>query len=458
MPKNIVSVTDFGAKPNDGNTQTQAFQTAIDYCFENGGGEVAVPEGEYIIGDIRLRSNITLHLLKNAKIIGSRDINDYANIYGDKIETLPPGQVTKARWIKSDEWIKKGGGFKTHLYTAGSYWNYGIIRAVYAENIAVIGEEGSVIDGKNVYDPKGEEGYRGPHCVNMHFCKNVKFEGCTVRNAGNWAYAIFQSENIIFNNLSVLGGHDALHTRACDNVVITDCKLMTGDDCIAGFNNNDVIIRNCELSSACSAFRFGGNNIRIENCFAYGPCRYQFRGSFSEEEKVLGKSVSEAARNNMLCFYTNFVTDDLPAKRPSGKITVKNCTVKGADRFFHMNLSGNEPWQRGNPPTDISFENIKACDIKTGIYAYGNEAVPFNLTIKDFEFSYRKGSEKEPFIRGAYFGKINLENVSVNNYKGNSFIKVWSDDTDVTVKNLKCDINRDEFIVRATEKFKCSPI
>ena len=62
-----VNVTDFGAMPNKDEIQTKFFQDAIDYCFNNG-GEVVVPEGEYVIGDIRLRSNITLHLLENAKI------------------------------------------------------------------------------------------------------------------------------------------------------------------------------------------------------------------------------------------------------------------------------------------------------------------------------------------------------------------------------------------------------
>lgn len=190
-----------------------------------------------------------------------------------------------------------GGGFKTHLYTAGSYWNYGLIRAVYAQNVAIIGEEGSVIDGRNVFNKDGEEDYRGPHAINMHFCKNVKFYGYTVADASNWAHTIFQSENVTFNNVSVFAGHDALHTRTCDNVTITNCHLETGNDAIAGFNNNDVVIRDCYISSACSAFRFGGNNILIENCDVFVPCKYQFRGSFSYEEKMKGLKISGKGRN-----------------------------------------------------------------------------------------------------------------------------------------------------------------
>lgn len=180
-----VSVIDFGAVPNADTVQTKAFQSAINHCFLKGGGEVQVPCGTYIIGDIRIRSNVTLHLLENAVIKGSKNPHDYRNILNDKLEPLPEKELTDAHWYNPFEWKRMGGGFKTHLYTAGSYWNYGIIRAAFAENIAVIGENGSLIDGNNVYDPEGEEDYRGPHAINMHFCKNVLFRGYTVKDSSN---------------------------------------------------------------------------------------------------------------------------------------------------------------------------------------------------------------------------------------------------------------------------------
>lgn len=452
-----VTVVDFGAKPNNDTVQTQEFQRAIDYCFAAGGGEVVVPAGEYIIGDIRLRSNITLHLMENAKLLGSCNPEDYVNIYNDKVEPLPVEQATRARWYTVDEWTKMGGGFKKHLYTAGSYWNYGIIRAVYAENVTIIGEKGSEIVGQNAYDPDGEENYRGPHSINMHFCKNIRFVGYTVVDSANWSHAIFHSQDIVFDEITVLGGHDALHTRACDNVVIKNCKLITGDDCIAGFNNNNVTISNCKISSACSAFRYGGNNILIEDCNIYGPCQYQFRGRFTQEEKMSRAKTSKVARNNMLSFYTNFVSDDLPVRIQPGNIVIRNCTVKGADRFLHLNLSGNEPWQNGNPPTDITFENVKAEDIGTGLYAYGSENSLFDLTLKNIEYRVREGYEKEPFIKAAHFGNIMLENVQIDNYSADDFIKTWSDGGTIKISNLKANIKEDIRTI-AKEPFECNPI
>ena len=454
----IVSVADYGAVAGQQETQTKYFQKAIDDCFLAGGGEVLIPEGEFIIGDIRLRSNVTLHLLENAKLLGSLDIQDYMNIYHDRLEPLPEEQATKAKWYRSREWRQMGGGFKVHLYTAGSYWNYGMIRAVYAENISIIGEKGSVIDGRNVYDSNGEENYRGPHGINMHFCKNVRFQGYTIKNTGNWSHLIFQSKDIVFNDITVLAGHDALHTRACQNVLAENCKLITGDDAIAGFNNVDVVIRNCEISSACSAFRYGGTNVLIEKCNVYGPCKYQFRGSFSKEEKIARVSTSAVARNNMLCFYTNFVSDDLPLIKPIGNIVIRDCTVSGADEFLHLNLSGNENWQSGDPPTDITFENIIANDIKEGLYAYGNGNVLFELILNNVQYSARENYDQTAFIKAAYFSKIKLNHVKLLNYNYEAIVKSWSDGGTVEVNHLECDVVKYKIREQPQEPFVCKAI
>ena len=452
------NVVDFGAVANVEASQTAAFQAALDACFQAGGGEVEVPEGTYVIGDIRLRSNTTLHLLENAVLLGSRDAWDYMHINDDTLEPLPEEQNTRVRWVGPRKWIEMGGGFKKHLYTVGSYWSYAMIRAAFAENIAVIGEKGSVIDGRNVFDPEGEEKYRGPHGINMHFCKNVTFRGYTIQNTSNWAHAIFQSEGITFQELTVLAGHDALHTRACSNVLMENCKLMTGDDAVAGFDNINVVVRNCEISSACSAFRYGGYNILVENCNVWAPCPYQFRGSFTYEEKAAGATVSEKGRTNMLALWTNFVTDDLPVRHAPGKIAIRNCTVTNADRLLHLNLSGNEAWQRGNPPEDITFENVKAEGIKMGLTAYGIKGAPMALALKNVEIGVHEDFKEWPLFRVANCDEVRLENVKITGYEGASLVRAWSEGVNVSVDGLDCDMSGKELLVLADEEFVAKPI
>ena len=93
-----ISIHDFGAKP-DGNIQTTAIQAAIDHCFLRGGGEVVIPEGIYLTGGIRLRSNITLHLMENAVLKGVRDPEEYYGYLNDNVEPLAENQITDAGYI-----------------------------------------------------------------------------------------------------------------------------------------------------------------------------------------------------------------------------------------------------------------------------------------------------------------------------------------------------------------------
>ena len=218
MKKTTVSILDFGAVPNGEALQTEKIQTAIDHCFLQGGGEVVIPEGVFHTGGIRLRSNITLHLLSGAVLKGSRDPEDYFGFLRDALEPLPADQITDSLWTKAT----RGGKPRDYrfLRLPGSRWNYGLIKAVYAENVAIIGEEGSVIDGSDCFDELGEQHYRGPHAINMFYCQNLTFRGYRVVDSANWAHAIAFSRNIAMENVTVEAGHDGIHCTVCENIRI----------------------------------------------------------------------------------------------------------------------------------------------------------------------------------------------------------------------------------------------
>ncbi len=160
---------------------TNAIQAAIDDCFFQGGGRVVITSGDYHIGSIRIRSNITLLLQKNAHLIASRDHNDYKNA-----EPVSEDDKTDALWVRVSQ-IKNSD----HINKPASRWNNAVIKAIDAENISIISEEGSYIDGRDCFDELGEEHYRGPHAINMHRCENIHFEGYEIRNSANWAHALF---------------------------------------------------------------------------------------------------------------------------------------------------------------------------------------------------------------------------------------------------------------------------
>src|SRR5205814_1635437 len=82
----IYNVRDFGAAGDGKTLDTAAVQAAIDACNHDRGGTVLVPAGDFLIGTIELKSNVTLHLAAQGKLLGSPRHDDYARGNG-----IPPG-------------------------------------------------------------------------------------------------------------------------------------------------------------------------------------------------------------------------------------------------------------------------------------------------------------------------------------------------------------------------------
>lgn len=450
-----VNITDFGAKPCVEELQTEYIQKAIDYCFENGGGEVIVPAGEYLVGCIRLRSNITLHLMENAILKGSRNPDIYANYLNDTLEPIPAEVKTDKLWSQN---VVEKTPVRDHSFIriAASRWHNSIIKAMYADNVAVIGEKGSMINGCDCFDEIGEEGYRGPHAIDMSYCTNIRFSGYTVINSANWAHSILYCKNINVENVEVRAGHDGVHFTCCDNINVTNCRFYTGDDCVAGFDDVNMTITGCECNTACSAFRLGGTNIFITKCKIWGPAKYTFRGALSDEEKRSGVTNQnrESKRYNMLSVFTYTASFAFDIRYQPGNIVMTDCTVEHCDKLLHYNFSGNEIWQRHRPLANIRIENIKAQDLAMPSIIYGDSDIKINAEIENCNLSY--ANECDSYIYAANFKEISLKNTKINGKTGGAAIKVWGETGKINDSGLETDAAC--LAENATEEFTCRPI
>ena len=390
---------------------TAQIQKAIDSCFLSGGGTITLEKGLYVVGGLRLRSECTLYLKRGAILKGTRSIEDYDILKDDTIEPVNEEYKTDVLWTPP-----KSRTTNHHIVKAASAWNNALIRILDAENVAIIGEEGSVIDGSDPYDPKGEEYYRGPHGIAYHHSKNLHFEGYTIQNTGNWAHIGYRSQNISYQNLEVLGGHDGIHNSSCDDFLIENCAFYTGDDCIAGFDNYNVKVRNCILNSACSGLRFGGRDVLVEDCHFFGPAKYFFRGSLSLQDKIDGNPCPKAGRTNMLSLFTYYSDFMLEVRKMPGNIVIKDCTVENCDRFLHFDFTGTHVWQTNKPLTGISFENIKACGISMPFNAYGDSENPLTLILKNCDIAFSEACDCA--IRGGNFALVEAENVVFQGVRG----------------------------------------
>ena len=427
---------------SDKENMTAEIQRAIDSCFLSGGGKIILEEGLYIVGGLRLRSNCTLYLKSGAILKGTRNIEDYSILDCDTIEPVKEEYKTDVLWTPA-------GNRKTnhHIIKAAGAWNNALIRILDGENVAIIGEKGSRIDGSDPYDPKGEEYYRGPHGIAYHHSKNLHFEGYTIQNTGNWAYIGYKSQNITYKNIEVLGGHDGIHNSSCDDFTIEDCGFYTGDDCVAGFDNYNVILRNCILNSACSGMRFGGRDILVEGCRFFGPAKYFFRGSLSLHDKKDGNPCPKTGRTNMLALFTYYSDFMLEVRKMPGNIVIKDCTVDACDRFLHFDFTGTHTWQKNKPLTSITFENIKAVGIGMPFNAYGDRENPLTLKLKNCDIAFSE--ETDCAIRGGNFERVEVENVTFRGVSG-ALVKCYGEMGEMKTDNIVgvdrlCDVTDEPF-------------
>ena len=445
-----ISVKDLGAAGDGKSLDTRAIQKAIDACFESGGGEVVMPSGTYLSGDILLRSGVTLRLLSGATLLGCRDVGEYYH-YRELLD-IPAEDISDEPWERRPA----SDARKPRVQMVGCRWNNALIRAFRANDVAVIGEPGSVIDGNNVFDPIGEEDYRGPHGMTFFECRNILLKGYTIRNTGNWAHNTIFSKNIDMRGVTVLAGHDGIHASGCDNIVIDSCEFYTGDDSVAGFANTNVLVENCVLNSACSAFRSGGTNMLVKKCRMYGPGRYCYRGSLSKEEKAASApSATSGHRTNMLSAFTYYADFSLPIEHRPGNIVIEDCEIDMADRFLHYNFSGNETWQKNKPLESITFRNIKATGVSMPITAYGSEEIPLTLKIEDTDIELRENCSPRAFIHAAGYELIKLDSVKISGFAGDCLVRSWSDGK-IEVKD--CSPSDVPACLPADESFSATPI
>ena len=457
-------VTDFGVFPSETILQTKRMQAAIDDCFLKGGGVVSVPAGTYLIGGIRLRSNVTLYLESGATLLGSRNPEDYFEYLDDKIEPLMDADITK--WPKCGtkeartKYVEQGiveDYYADYYQKTGRRWNNALIRAIRAENIAIVGEPGSVIDGDDCYDAMGEEGFRGPHGITMHDCENVLFRGYTMKNSSNWGHNIVRSKNVHCEDLAIYGGHDGVHFTECQNVTVLNSEFYTGDDCIAGFANINMLVSNCKVNSSCNGFRIGGTNVMIQDCHIWGPGKYGHRYSLTEEEKIAGKRTNETAgsgpRRNMVSAVTYYADNSFPIKERPGNIIIKDCVIEHTDRFLHYNYSGSEKWQLNRPLGDITFQDIRAKDIKIPINIYGDKDDTVTATFRNIDISESDSFTAEALIHACNYKRITLDNVTLQNVPCSMLVKRWSVDGEINLHNIQSELEEDAYIGDAKEAF-----
>jgi polygalacturonase len=300
-------VTRFGAVGNARADCTEAFARAIAACNKAGGGRVIVPEGEFVTGAIQLKSNVNLHVTKNATIRFSRDPKKYLPLVFTRWEGMELMNYSPFIYAFAQrnvaitgEGIIDGQADCDHWWPwkgrTGCGWKKGDPEQSNARKLLYeMVDKGTAVN-ERIF---GEGSYLRPMFIQPYRCTNVLIEGVTLRHSPMW-----QLHPVLCTNVTIRGVHvereagatdqtgpnaDGCDPESCKDVLIKDCVFATGDDCIAikaGRNNDgrrvgipseNIIIQGCQMQDGHGGITVGSEisggvrNVFAENCKLDSP-------------------------------------------------------------------------------------------------------------------------------------------------------------------------------------------
>jgi hypothetical protein len=249
----VYNIRDHGAKGDGKTLNTKAIQLAIDKCFNDGGGTVLIPAGEFLSGTLELKSNVTLHLSAAAKLLGSPKREDYTAGKG----------------------VPSGNGNIVFLY------------AVNANNVSIEGN--GTIDGNGLafYNGKGDNTGPGQHGIGGNFdrphlgifyqCTQLSMYAIFCTASAYHCFRILGCKQVHIDGVRIYNrvnrNNDGFHFNNSEYVHLLNSDVQCQDDACALFGSNKfVTITNCTFSTRWSVFRFGGGqsqNIAVSNCLIY---------------------------------------------------------------------------------------------------------------------------------------------------------------------------------------------
>lgn len=373
FPDKVITV-EHPDNATDGSNRS-LIQKAIDSCSLAGGGRVVVSEGIYRLnGNIVMKSNVNLHLEKNAVMLFSGKADDF----------LPE---VFTRWEGTE-----------------LYGHSPMIYALHASNIAITGQ--GVIDAQGGEEfapwaqieakdrdrlremgeklvPLSERKFgRGtvlrPSCVQFIGCSRVLIEGITIKNSPFWTIHPVYCDNVTVQGVTIdshYPNNDGCDPESTSNVLIENCVFRTGDDAIAIKAGRDADGRNVGRPS---------QNIVIRNCLFYSECNGLCIGSEMSGgvENVFMDDIKIGTVKNALYFKSNRDRGGFIRNVCINNISIER--AKGAILRFETNYFG---FRGGNHTSQ--YEHFRISNVQAGqadnyaIYMDGYEDKP----MKDIEIN-----------------------------------------------------------------------
>ena len=246
----------FGIHSDGVTLNTRSIQFAIDHIHQQGGGRLVFDVGRFLSGTIHLKSNVTLHLLEGAVLLGSLNPMDYDR------------KILTAFILSHDQ---------QNIGITGKGVIDGQGRQV-ARNVVSLVHKGLI---KDLFRNDRPEAEIRPMLIYFRSCTKVLIKGITMRNAACWVQTYDQCKNLRVDSITVdsraFWNNDGIDIVDCDSVAISNSYIDADDDgvCLKSHDANavcqNIIVRNCVIRSSANGIKFGTashggfKNIRLIN-------------------------------------------------------------------------------------------------------------------------------------------------------------------------------------------------
>mgnify|MGYP001806126006 CR=1 FL=1 len=443
IPKNSVSITDFGAKSGGQELCTKAFADAIDAVSKKGGGRVVIPRGTWLTGPITLKSNIELYSEMGALVIFSTDKDLYplvetnfegfntwrcmSPVNGRNLENIAitgqgvfDGSGEAWRAVKKEKLTD--AQWKKLIISGGIVGSNG--KTWYPSQQFIDGEKLAEMNVPRTLKTKAEfekiKDFLRPVMVSLISCKKVLFDGPTFQNSPAWCIHPLMCEDFTFRNMTIRNpwfsqNGDGIDIESCKNSVIHDSTFDVGDDGICIKSGKDKDGRDRKMPN---------ENLIVKNCVVF----------HGHGGVTVGSEMSSGVKN----------------------LHVSNCTFIGTD----VGLRFKSNRGRGGVVENIFISNVEMINIPTqaisfNLYYSGRSAsedleagengqAPKLLPVTEETPQFKNISIKNVNCKGAMLGiqlqglpEMNLENVSLENITMEADQGlVCNDATNVRIKNL----------------------
>jgi hypothetical protein len=250
----LFDVKAFGAAGLRSQGATGTFQAAIDACTAAGGGTVRVPPGEYSLGMIQLKDNVTLHLEAGATLFLIQDGARFpqgrrAMVFADNATNIAVTGRGTLDGLAQYEFVAMRG-----------------IDPEIAQEIEIARAAG--VDMRRYYRV-GVQAYM----FILNNCRNVLLRDVSIVHSPLWSVRLNDCDRVqvdgvhIYSDLEKGVNADGIDIVSSRNVIIANSIIETADDAIVlkaiGRNGQparpteNVTVTNCVLTSSSTALMIG---------------------------------------------------------------------------------------------------------------------------------------------------------------------------------------------------------